>query len=274
MRRPRNPVRRSRNIGTAKQGHGSNNKLVIPQSLADSRVYNERLTRPREYVFEVHGVRRVALVEEPSPGFIYGCTPDDVAKLFSMLPAGDLEQLDLTIFRQPTRKQRILDRVWGRFLYYACPGEHEGSAICFEAQSLEPLRLSKSVSPERGRELDRLRDDGHTLEVGKRHGHLHMTPASFRNTALFRTALHEVGHYVDWRRSVLDVPSEGDEEDEAIRRAFDTKTTSMKEDFAHRYATEISRRLRDLGQIPFETQWTEARMAAAGIARDWFAQTP
>lgn len=271
MRPPRNPARRNRNIGTAKQGHGSNNKLVIPASLADSRVYTERLTNPREYAFEVHGQLRVALIEAPSPGFVYGCTPDDVIRLLAFLPASDIDGLALLIFRQPTRKQRILDPVWGRFLYYALPGRHAGSAVCFEAQRIEPLELSKSATPERTRELERLREDGHRLEVGKRHLILHMTPSSVRNTTLFRTTLHEVGHYVDWMRSVIDVECATEEENEFVARAFDTKTSTMKEDFAHRYALDAAHRLRVLAHIPFEPQWDEERAAAAKIKREWFA---
>jgi len=38
-----NPTRRNRNIGTAKQGHGSNNKLTIPSPCVVSKDFYERL---------------------------------------------------------------------------------------------------------------------------------------------------------------------------------------------------------------------------------------
>ena len=93
MKHPRNPVRRNRNIGTAKQGHGQDNELVIPQALNDDRFYTERLQDPREFKFQVHGVERVALVEEPSSGHVYGCTPTDLARLLALLPPDDIDDL-------------------------------------------------------------------------------------------------------------------------------------------------------------------------------------
>jgi hypothetical protein len=270
MQRPRNPVRRNRNIGTPKQGHGQDNELVIPNPSVDHRWHVERLRNPREYAFSVHGSNRIALVEEPADGFLYGCTIPDIARLLSLLPPADVDGLDLFLFRQPTTKQRILEPVWGRFLYYAWPGKHHGSAICFEAQTLAPMKWSRSVTPEQKRELLRLESDGHRIVASKRAFEIHVTRESLRNTTLFRTALHEVGHYVDWQDSVLRVPSTSDEDADAVARAFKSKTSSMKEDFAHRYAAITATRLRALGQLPFIPQWEDEGMAISGIARAWF----
>ena len=41
-----NPSRRNRNIGTAKSGHGQNNRLVIPARWSDDRVFWEKLRDP------------------------------------------------------------------------------------------------------------------------------------------------------------------------------------------------------------------------------------
>lgn len=38
-----NPIRRNRNIGTPKQGYGSNNKLKIPYPCSISKSFFERL---------------------------------------------------------------------------------------------------------------------------------------------------------------------------------------------------------------------------------------
>lgn len=238
--------------------------------MADQRVFTERLRNPREFKFDVHGTERVALVEEPSPGYVYGCTPSDLARLLPLLPPADLEDLDLFLFRHPTRKQRLLEPVWGRFLYYACPEKYQSSAICFESQTLAPFRWSKSIDPERARELERLRGDGHSIVHTQRSLEIHRTAELVRSTTLFRTALHEVGHYVDWLQSVLNVDRETDEEDEAIRRAFDTKTPAMQEDFAHRYAATVAARLKSSGHLPFEVQWDPAAMESCGISRHWF----
>jgi hypothetical protein len=273
MRPPRDPTRRSRNLGTARQGHGADNALGIPHSLADDRVYYEVLRNPRVYSFEVHGTMRVALVEPAADGYLYGCTVPDLARLLSLLPVGDLDGLDLFLFRQPKRKQRILRPVWGRFIYYASPGggsgRHEGAAICFESQALGVVKWPRSMTPADVRELARLRADGHAVSPHKRTFDLTITAASLRSTTLYRTALHEIGHYVDWLRSVLAVTG-SDAEVEAAERAFETKPTAMKEDFAHRYAIEVSARLRDDGQLPFALCWDDEGMEKAGIERRWF----
>jgi hypothetical protein len=44
MRAGRDPRRRNRNIGAAKQGHGQDNRMVIPEPWADRRVFYERAT--------------------------------------------------------------------------------------------------------------------------------------------------------------------------------------------------------------------------------------
>lgn len=38
--------RRNRNVGTAKSGQGQNNRLTIPESWSDGRVFDEKLIDP------------------------------------------------------------------------------------------------------------------------------------------------------------------------------------------------------------------------------------
>jgi hypothetical protein len=270
MKSPQNPSRRNRNIGTAKQGHGADNRLVIPEGAwRDERRFPERLVNPREYSFEVYDEERIALVEQPAEGYSYGCTVSDIEHLLRLVPEEDVSGLTVFLFRNPTRKQRILSSVWGRFLYFATPGHFAGSAICFESQSLESLIWSKSLNPEEQRNLQRLRQDGHEVEVGRRNIEIKMSSASFRATTLFRTALHEIGHYVDWMTNVIDF--EGTEEEvEAASRAFYSKPSSMKEDFAHRYASEALEKLKSEGKAPFDIRWNSDSMESSGIQRKWF----
>jgi hypothetical protein len=44
-----------------------------------------------------------------------------------------LESKSPIIFRQPTRKQQLLDLAWGRLRLYMEIGQHEGVAIILEA---------------------------------------------------------------------------------------------------------------------------------------------
>lgn len=270
MPSPRNPTRRNRNIGTAKQGHGADNRLVIPDLWRkDGRWFAERLVNPREVPFVVHGDKRIALVEEPSDGFFYGCTVSDLEHLLHMVPAEDLEGLEVFLFRNPTRKQRTLSSVWGRMIYFATPGHYAGSAVCFESNDLSTLTWSRSLNPEGQRELERLREDGHRIEVQRRGIDIHLTPESFRATTLFRTALHEIGHYVDWMESVIRVEGSAEEEQEASR-LYSAKPKAMKEDFAHRYAAEALAKLTKAQKAPFPVQWDTAAMAVCGVRREWF----
>jgi len=276
MRPPRDPTRRNRNLGTSKQGHGADNEHVVPDSWHGGRVFYERLRSPRELRFEACGCERVVLVEPPREGCLYGCTVDDIVRVVSALPASDIDGLDLFVMRQPTRRQSLLRSVWGRFVYEADvtppdakPGaEYTGPAIVLEAQELRGLRWSKSMSVEERREFERLRADGHELRESRRGYELIPSEASLRRTLLQRTLLHEVGHYVDWLRSVLCI----DDHDECLAAsdAFSRKPSTMKEDFAHRYAAESAERLTERGVLPFPVRWDAAAMRAAGVERAWF----
>ncbi len=62
MQRPGwNATRRNRNIGTARQGHGQDNRMVIPSNWQDLRRYWKRLAAdglsPEDFVWEEGGGR-------------------------------------------------------------------------------------------------------------------------------------------------------------------------------------------------------------------------
>src|SRR5262249_22912475 len=115
MRSGWNPVRRNRNIGTAESGHGLADRLVIPERWRDTRRFWEKLRNPVS--LEVNGF--AFLVEPCLPGFAYAVTVDDIVKLLGFLPRDDVAGLQVIVLRQPTRKQRLLSRVWGRLIYFA-----------------------------------------------------------------------------------------------------------------------------------------------------------
>lgn len=269
----RNPTRRNRNIGTAKQGRGRDNTLVVPRAWPDDRVFWEVLANPVGVPRSIGDLTLTFLVEPVRRGCFHPCTVDDICRVLSFVRPNHLDGIDLIILRQPTRKQALLERVWGRLLYYATTGHFRGTAICLEAQDLsKPLKRPLSLSPELLRELERLRDDGHTITRGRRCYRIERTEESVRNTMLFRTLVHEVGHYLDWLQSVI-LPSldiDDPNEDERIDREFETKPASAREDFAHRYATEQGSRLRSLGQIPFPRLFDSRCLESEGLDPSWF----
>ncbi len=268
-----NPARRNRNIGTSKQGHGADNRLVIPKAWPDDRVFWEVLDNPLVISRSVGENAITFLVEAATRGCIYPCTVDDLVAVLELVPPDHLDGLDLIILRQPSRKQQVVSSVWGRFLYYATPGQYSGTAICIEAQdpSLKMI-WPKSLTPSDQNELARLKQDGHEVRQNRRGYEIVSTPEAIRNTVLFRTLFHEVGHYVDWLQSVIWPCSKIDDpvEDERISQAFDSKPSKEREDFAHRYSAELSESLRGEGLIPFRQHLRAETMLADGLKPEWF----
>ncbi len=256
MRPGWNAVRRNRKIGTAAQGHGQANELVIPEPRRDVKRYFERITSSANFSRQVAHRDIEFIVEHPRPSWFYPCTPADVCELLKHCPSCDLETLDLIVFRQATRKQRILSPVWGRALYYAEFQRWKGSAIVLEAQNLEPFSWPKSLTPEHDREITRLRHDGHRIILGKRDIRIEVTPDSLRNTLLFRTLLHELGHHVDFERHEI----------AEWRRRLPVE----KEDFAHRYAAKLFADLKRRNLAPFPIKLHPRTLKREGMAKAWF----
>ncbi|MDR7151269.1 hypothetical protein J2W49_003242 [Hydrogenophaga palleronii] len=146
--------------------------------------------------------------------------------------------------------------VWGRAIFSFDIDKHSGPAIVIEAQNLGSFEWHRSVDPEDARELDRLRQDGHNVHNTRRGIEIRVTPDSLRNTVLYRTLLHEIGHHVDYERC---------SEDE-----WDGKTRMVKEDYAHRYARELKTLLSSQGKLPFDPIISDDSLQADGLAREWF----
>jgi hypothetical protein len=200
----------------------------------------------------------IFIVEETSGGCVHACSIDDVRHVLAHLPAADWEGLDTFVLRQSTRKQRTLRPAWGRLLYFAdlgAPGraaKRKGPAVLLEAVNCEAkLKWPSSLHPDDQAELDRLREDGHIVEQIRRQHVFSMTREAVRATQLYRTLLHEIGHWVDWLNKV-ERPSEYGGDFDALREAYFQRPRDEREAFAHRYADEIRERLTRFGVIPFE----------------------
>ncbi len=257
MRPGWNPSRRNRHVGTKAHGHGSNNKLVIPESWhGEFRCFYERLS---SYVLlnKSIGNREIPFFVEPTrPDWFYPCTIDDICSLLSLCPPEDLSSFDFIVLRQPTRKQRILRPAWGRAIFVYEIASYRGTAIVLEAQNLLPVLWGKSISQERSRELERLSADGHDIRKSKRGIEVHVSLNSLRNTVLFRTLLHEIGHHIDYKR--------------CAENEWDSLTHSEKEDFAHRYAREKYQTLQAQGLVPFPPKFDIQSLQENGLNPEWF----
>lgn len=265
----RNPVRRNRNIGTARQGHGQANRLVIPSICNDHRHWWTQLG-PHEAVHRhIDGVAMTFIVEATLGGWSHACSLDDICQVLRSVPKADWRGISLILLRQPQRKQAILNPSWGRLAYDANigrPGQSDmwhGPVISLEAvDSRRPVVWSTSLSPDSAEELARLIADGHQVTRRGRKHIITPQPAAIRATQLHRTLLHEIGHWVDWQEKVLAPDGDFD--------LYFARARDEREAFAHRYADTQRERLTRLGVLPFA-----AMLAAEGLEQDnldprWF----
>ena len=253
-----NPVRRSRNIGTPKQGHGEDNRLVIPDPVDTSRRWSEQLGRHERFQRVINGRELIFLVEENSGGCIHACSIADVVQIFRHLPMSDWEGLDTVVFRQSTQKQRTLRPAWGRLLYYADLGNpgraarRKGPALLLEAVDCNTsFKWRTSLDPDDQAELERLRLDGHAVERTGSKYVVTTSPQAARTTQLYRTVLHEVGHWVDWLEKVARPEASGGDYC-LLSEAYFQRPSAEREAFAHRYARETMDRLERFGLAPFQ----------------------
>jgi hypothetical protein len=259
MRSGFSPIRRNRNIGTAKQGHGRQNRMVIPcrhEALSPLEVIGEHASEQRK----VAGKTVTFIVEETRADSSHPCSIADVARLLESVPSSDWAGLNTIIFRQPTRKQAILDPAWGRLRYSGRVTAKkmqviaEGPMLMLDAVNQGfNMNWSAALAPEDQVELARLREDGHSIErVGNRYA-ISVSNLSARNTQLFRTVLHEIGHWFDWLEKVETPAARGADIRELIDNYF-ARPQSEREAFAHRYADSMKSQLSKNGAIPFEQQ--------------------
>ncbi|MBA4045148.1 MAG: hypothetical protein C0471_12120 [Erythrobacter sp.] len=162
------------------------------------------------------------------------------------------------VFRQPTRKQLTMSPAWGRLQYYAeittVKGHRlaEGPAIFLDAlQVNRSLVWGTSLDPEHSQELDRLRADGHDVQRAGRKFNITVSASSARNTQLYRTLLHEIGHWFDWLSKVEEPAANGGDW-ERLERDYFARPKAEREAFAHRYADAQRAALEAKEAIPFD----------------------
>jgi hypothetical protein len=229
MQSLRNPTRRNRNIGTAKQGHGQNNELVIPE--AEGLYWLDRIGEFNLEQREIAGRSVSFIVENTRPGCVHPCSVSDVAHALGALPASDWAEIKTT-------KGRSLAK---------------GPALYLDAVDLaKPIKWSTSLDAEDTQELERLKADGHEVQRSNREHAISVTAFSARNTQLYRTLLHEVGHWFDWLSKVEEPAARGGEFDE-LERSYFARPRAEREAFAHRYADAQRSRLQNDGTFPFES---------------------
>src|SRR5690348_9853529 len=95
-----NPTRRNRNLGTAKSGHGQDNRLVIPSNRRDPRPFWSRLGPHATVTRTIWGRPVTFLVEPVRASSVHACTVDDLFQMLELF-ASDWYWVRLFILRQP-----------------------------------------------------------------------------------------------------------------------------------------------------------------------------
>ncbi len=198
------------------------------------------------------------IVESNAKNFIHSCTIDDVTRVLGGLPKNEWLGLQTFVFRQPSRKQTLVSPVWGRLLYSAdletVKGKSlaKGPVIFLDAVQIEkPIIWSASLDTDDSKELESLKSDGHDVQRSGRKYVITLTASSARNTQLYRTLLHEIGHWFDWLSKVEGPSAEG-EDWEMLERNYFARPKDERESFAHRYADAKRMHLEEMGLIPFD----------------------
>ena len=128
-------------------------------------------------------------------------------------------------------------------------------AIIIEAIDYsKSFKWTKKLSPDSQNELERLRADGHQITSDKRYFTAEYELANVRQTQLYRTLLHEFGHYVHYLEFV-ERPGTDEEDFEEWEKRDDNYfklSKAEKEKFAHTYADNLKKELTENGIIPFD----------------------
>jgi hypothetical protein len=235
MRPGFNPSRRNRNIGTEKQGHGQNNQLCIADPRVATGWFWSQLTNYKVVRRECGGRELPFFVEETRQDCVHACSVADIVRVLNLISSQDYARLAAVILRQPKRKEEILQPVWGRMGYWADlvdpqVGLVAGRVVILEAVRRDGMRrIWRRLNPAEASELARLAADDHLVVTERGKVRVESTVKSSRNTQLYRTLPHEIGHLID--------VGEGRHQE--------------KEAFAHRYADEFRARSVASGHFPF-----------------------
>lgn len=254
----RDNTRRNRNIGTAKQGYGQNNKMKIAEPLfaSDCRWFPERLEKYRKEVRVINDHEFVFIVEDTIKGYYHACSVDDVAGMISHVPVDDYGEMKYIVLRQPKRKEALLSPVWGRLIYsYEFEGDYFPAIILEAAEEGFLLKFSRKLSVGNVKEIERLKKDGYKFVEDRKSFQAQVFPENVRSTLLYRTLLHEFGHYRQYLSVVEDLGNEDEEFEEWEKRRdyyHDSILSSEKEKFAHSYADKLRTKLENEGIIPLE----------------------
>ncbi len=224
--------------------------MVIPDPTIDGRflAFYERLGLYQKVYREIHGIFFLFIIEQPGVNNIHPCTVEDLDFLILHTPAKYFGKLKTIVLRQPKRKERLLSSVWGRLIYsYAFEEDYIPAIILESVEIGEKLRWKRKLNVENQKELDRLRADGHPIVETKRAYEFELTREASRNIQLYRTFLHELGHWVHSEQYTDDWET------------YSQLPASEREAFAHRFADTLRSELVGSAVILYERKYSSEK---------------
>ncbi len=234
-----NPTRRNKNIGTSNQGFGQNNSLKIPNPNNNLKSYYERLTKYEKKNISLNNHDFIFVIEETREDSLHACNVEEIIKIIEKVPKEDYGDLKYIILRQPKRKEEILRPVWGRVIYSYEFEDNYSPAIILESFELnKKIKWTKNLKIEDQKEIELLRNEGHKIEFDGKNYIFELEKENVKKTQLYRTLLHEFGHYVHYLEKVVRV-SKDEEEFEKHEDLYFKISTTEKENFANKYAEKI-----------------------------------
>ncbi|MCD7933065.1 MAG: hypothetical protein LUH15_17865 [Tannerellaceae bacterium] len=248
-------TQRNRNTGISKQEQGRNNSLTLPKPVykTDGCTYYEQLGKYTQSSHTVNGQEIIFIIEDTYKDFYHACSIDDVLYVLKEIPEEDFGELKFIIFRQPKRKEQRSFPVWGRLIYsYEFEKEYYPAIILEAVPKDGVLKWNKKEFVEFQKEFNRLKSDGHCIVEENGYYQIILSPEAVRNTLLYRTLPHEIGHYVHYLEIVerpiaaiekIDFDKYLNEMDKKWNYFHNSIPTVEKETFAHKYAAKIREKL-------------------------------
>ena len=251
----RNPTRRNRNIGTENQGFGQNNKMKIATPYGELKSFYERLENYQKESRIINDHEFLFITEQTRENSVHSCSINDLERIIQNIPSQDYGELKFIVRRQPKRKEEIISPVWGRLIYsYEFEDDYSPAIILDAIDLTKKFKWTKKQNIEDQKEFERLKNDGHIFEENKREFITDFTFKESRNTQLYRTLIHEFGHYVHYLNSTLVSDDENFSERERLEEIYFNLPKSEKEKYAHKYADDLIIKLQNQKIIPFEPE--------------------
>jgi hypothetical protein len=245
---------------------------VIPERWTSARRFYESLASPARVIRRIGPRTVVFLVEKPNPGFGHACSVDDIVGILTCLEKYGASAVDTIVLRQPTRKQRVLQPVWGRLQYFSSLTEEVSPAIFVEAQPISgTFTRELPRTPDDVAEHECLVQDGHGfVRVGNRY-RAQWNPVATRATQLYRTVPHEVGHWMDYLTWPQRCPVRQEVSGAKVGDLYFSRPDRERELFAHQYAQRFLEHVVAHRQVPFDPMGDQDELEKEGMSPDWFS---